>query len=210
MKDAFFFDVDDTLCATGHLHARAFTQAIYELKIDAPKFSYTDYAGYSTEEVFWDLGCDKDQVNIASELKREIFQSTVSEIFSTEGAREILDFLLLKQKIIFAVSNGSFGSVHATLRTTGLLDYFDEVITRERTNKTKPNADPYLLAIKLAQSNPKECLAVEDSETGIQSALAANLTTTLISPDIVAWHDKYPVQVFGNLIQLRESLEAAQ
>jgi phosphoglycolate phosphatase-like HAD superfamily hydrolase len=49
MKKAFFFDVDDTLCATGDLHAQAFAQAIQQLKIDAPKFSYTDYAGLRTE-----------------------------------------------------------------------------------------------------------------------------------------------------------------
>lgn len=210
MREAFFFDVDDTLCTTGHLHARAFTQVIQQLKIDAPKFSYMDYAGFSTEEVFQDLGCPKDQINIASELKREIFRSSAGEILPTEGAREILDFLLLKKRKIFAVSTGSFGSVQATLRTTELIDYFDEIITLERTNKTKPHPDPYLLAITLSGSNPKNCLAVEDSETGIQSALSAKITTTLISRNSAAWHSKYPVQVFMNLIHLKESLEAAQ
>jgi HAD superfamily hydrolase (TIGR01509 family) len=207
MKKAFFFDVDDTLCATGHLHARAFAKAIKQLKIDAPKFLYTDYAGLRTEEVFRYLGCKEDQVNVASKLKREIFRSSVSNIHPTEGAREVLDFLLLKRKKIFAVSTGSFGSVEATLRTAGLLDCFEEVITVERTNKTKPHPDPYLLAIKLSQCNPTECLAVEDSETGIQSALAAKLTTALIRRDSPAWIDKYPIQEFRNLIQLRESLD---
>jgi len=210
MKEAFFFDVDDTLCSTGDLHARAFNQAIQLLKIDAPKFSYTDYAGFRTEEVFQDLGCDTDQVNIASELKREIFRSSRSEILPTEGAREILDFLLSKKKKIFAVSTGSFGSVEATLRTTELIDCFDEIITLERTNRTKPHPDPYLLAIKISNCNPNECLAVEDSETGIQSALSAKLTTTLISKNLATWHGKYPVQVFMNLIHLKQSLEAFQ
>ena len=98
MKQAFFFDVDDTLCATGPLHAQAFNQALFQLGIQRPNFLYSDYEGLSTEKVFEVLIGDDKKVKVASQLKREIFRASVSLVAQTEGAEEILEFLSQKEK----------------------------------------------------------------------------------------------------------------
>ena len=54
----------------------------------------------------------------------------------------------------------------------------------------KPNPDPFILAAKKLQVNPKLCWAVEDSEAGIKSAIASGckvwkLTNTLTTNENV-------------------------
>lgn len=207
MKQAFFFDVDDTLCATGPLHAQAFKQAFFQLGIELPNFLYSEYEGLSTEKVFKVLIGDDEKVKVASQLKREIFRASVRLVTQTEGAGEILEFLSQQERKIIAVSSGSFGSVRATLEAAKLLDYFDEIITCESTSKTKPHPDPYLLSIALSKYDPIDCIAIEDSESGIRSALGANLETYLIKRHAPAWAMKYEVKRFESLKALKDYLE---
>jgi beta-phosphoglucomutase-like phosphatase (HAD superfamily) len=47
-----------------------------------------------------------------------------------------------------------------------------------------------------------ECLAVEDSETGAKSALAAGLEVALISPELSDWTRSYEIQHYQTLEQL--------
>jgi beta-phosphoglucomutase len=207
MKQAFLFDVDDTLCATGPLHAQAFKQALFQLGIDVPKFLYSDYEGLSTEKVFKVLIGDDKKVQVASQLKREIFRASIGRVEQTEGANEILEFLSQRKRKIIAISSGSSGSVRATLVATKLLKYFDEIITCESTSSTKPQPDPYLLSITLSKYDAIDCIAIEDSESGIRSALGANLETVLIKQDSPAWAEKYEIRRFETLRVFKGYLE---
>jgi HAD superfamily hydrolase (TIGR01509 family) len=50
--------------------------------------------------------------------------------------------------------------------------------------QTKPNPDPYLLAAELLGVDPVRCVALEDSETGASSAVAAGCLTVVV-PSLV-------------------------
>lgn len=54
---------------------------------------------------------------------------------------------------------------------------FDAVITGEVVSKGKPDPEPYLVAAAALNVNPRECVAIEDSPTGIRSAEAAGVPT---------------------------------
>lgn len=58
---------------------------------------------------------------------------------------------------------------------TSLLPYFFFVLTLEDYRFSKPHPDPYLTALRTYGLNPEETLAVEDSERGVRSAVAAGL-----------------------------------
>ena len=59
------------------------------------------------------------------------------------------------------------------LKLYGLADYFDAVASGDEVEKPKPQPDVYLLAAKRLGVNPENCLAVEDSVTGMRAAVAA-------------------------------------
>jgi HAD superfamily hydrolase (TIGR01509 family) len=50
---------------------------------------------------------------------------------------------------------------------------FDCVVTGEVVADGKPHPEPYLAAARLLGLEPGECIAIEDSPTGVRSALAA-------------------------------------
>lgn len=50
---------------------------------------------------------------------------------------------------------------------------FDAVVAGDDVAQSKPHPDPYLRAASLLGLEPRDCLAIEDSPTGVQSAVAA-------------------------------------
>jgi HAD superfamily hydrolase (TIGR01509 family) len=60
-------------------------------------------------------------------------------------------------------------------RASGLLKYFDFVLTGSDYTRVKPHPEPYLKAVERSGFSPEECLAVEDSERGLAAARAAGI-----------------------------------
>jgi HAD superfamily hydrolase (TIGR01509 family) len=57
---------------------------------------------------------------------------------------------------------------------------FDTVVVGDDVERGKPHPDPYLLAADRLGVDPRDCLAVEDSPTGVASALAAGCTVLAV------------------------------
>ncbi len=67
---------------------------------------------------------------------------------------------------------------------TGLLPFFDFILTREDYVLSKPDPEPYRLAMERSGCRPEECLVVEDSERGLQAALAAGIRCIVVPNDL--------------------------
>jgi HAD superfamily hydrolase (TIGR01509 family) len=71
-------------------------------------------------------------------------------------------------------SNSPRHRVEAAFRVAGLTPFFgDRIITFEDVAHPKPAPDVYLEAARRAEVHPRACLAIEDSEAGVASAVAA-------------------------------------
>ncbi len=71
------------------------------------------------------------------------------------------------------------------LTATFLINYFKILTTGDEVEHSKPAPDIYLLAAKRLGFPPQECLALEDSPTGIKAAKSAGMTAFMV-PDMVA------------------------
>ncbi len=73
------------------------------------------------------------------------------------------------------------------LRLAGLAKYFSHITSGDEVTNGKPAPEIYLLAAQRLHINPQRCLAFEDSNNGVKSAIAANMTTLqiidLVEPD---------------------------
>ncbi len=63
---------------------------------------------------------------------------------------------------------------------SGLLPFFDFVLTQEDYARSKPDPEPYLTAVNRYGLDAGTCLVVEDSERGLCSALAAGLRCVVV------------------------------
>lgn len=57
---------------------------------------------------------------------------------------------------------------------------FDVIVAGDDVLNSKPHPDPYLTAARLLDCDPADCLALEDSPTGVRSALAAGCRVVAI------------------------------
>ncbi len=74
---------------------------------------------------------------------------------------------------------------------------FDAVITGDMVPQGKPHPDPYVIAARTLGVDVTECIAIEDSPTGITSAMAAGARTIAIQAII-------PVQPRPHLSRIQE------
>jgi len=73
---------------------------------------------------------------------------------------------------------------------TGLSEYFrHHLYSAYDVNSWKPEPDLFLHAANQLELQPSECLVVEDSEVGVDGAIAANMKAVLYDPKGV--HDDY-------------------
>ena len=77
---------------------------------------------------------------------------------------------------------------HALRRLTnaGILRFFRFVLGGDQISKSKPDPDIYLTACQRIGEHPAECLALEDSDTGVRSAFEAGLNVLQV-PDSATW-----------------------
>jgi HAD superfamily hydrolase (TIGR01509 family) len=100
------------------------------------------------------------------------------------GAVELLDALRAAEYPMAIVTSSSRRTADAHLRLAGIHDRFDAILTRDDVVRGKPSPDLYLLAASRFGVTPETCVAVEDSNHGVASALAAGAITIMV-PDMV-------------------------
>jgi HAD superfamily hydrolase (TIGR01509 family) len=100
------------------------------------------------------------------------------------GVPELLRELKAR-RIPMAVATSS-RAPHALghLGTAGLLEMFHAVVTRDDVVHPKPHPEPYLTAARLLGVKPEDCLAIEDSHSGVRAAHGAGMQTVMV-PDLV-------------------------
>ncbi len=59
-------------------------------------------------------------------------------------------------------------------------DYFDGIVTGDDITRNKPDPDIYLLAAQRLGIPPADCLALEDTPPGVQSAASAGMTVVAV------------------------------
>ncbi len=119
--------------------------------------------------------------NRRAELMRQHIQKNGLELKA--GVTEILDFL--KQKgIITAIATATDSErTGKYLKSVGLFEKFDKIVCANEVKIGKPEPYIYLYACEQLELKPCECLAVEDSPNGVQSAGSAGIKTIFV-PDL--------------------------
>jgi HAD superfamily hydrolase (TIGR01509 family) len=87
------------------------------------------------------------------------------------GARELLAEVAAAGVPYALVTGSQRPFTEAVLASTGFR--FPATVTADDVSRTKPDPEPYLLAAKLLDADPGQCVALEDSPNGIASATGA-------------------------------------
>jgi HAD superfamily hydrolase (TIGR01509 family) len=107
-------------------------------------------------------------------LLEEMFQSDLQIV---TGVVTVLRELENRGLTFSVASNSPKARVALALQLTNITGHFASISTFEDVDNGKPAPDVYLRAVAVSGFTPEQCVAVEDSTTGVKSAVAANLKT---------------------------------
>lgn len=124
-----------------------------------------------------------EPTEIIEELLRRVIVQVEEHIPWRPGARELLE-QLRSAGIPSALVTMSWRSLAEAVVGNLPEGTFEAVVTGDEVSRGKPDPEPYLVAARLLGVAPAECIAIEDSPTGVRSAVSAGVPTLAV-PHIV-------------------------
>ncbi|MFF5936238.1 HAD family hydrolase [Streptomyces sp. NPDC012508] len=115
---------------------------------------------------------DAPAAELAAELSADFAGRLAVAAAPRPGALRLLA-ALRESRVPTALVSASPRAVVAQVASTLDGHRFDALFGAEDTARTKPEPDPYLAAAVALGAEPGRCVAVEDSPTGVASAVAA-------------------------------------
>ncbi len=186
---AAIFDMDGLLLDTERVCMKIFKQACEVRNVPFLQDVYLSIIGRNAagiEQVICEgYGPELDYPSLNAEWRQRYDAVVMHQAIPVKvGVVELLEWLK-KNHIPIAVATSTRKEVAETkLRLAGLSQYFDVVTTGCEVKHGKPDPEIYLLAASRLGVEPQYCLAFEDSNNGVRSAVAANMVTYQI-PDLV-------------------------
>jgi HAD superfamily hydrolase (TIGR01509 family) len=184
-KRHFLFDLDGTLVDSNEFHGLAFREVLERSAPDRlADFDYETVKGRATRAVFEGFGFeDEAQINELTAAKQKAYSSAIGRngLPLIRGAREILDFLTLLGRKLHIVSAGSRRSVEEALRAAKIRHYFLSVTTSDDVTRSKPDPEIYRKCLEANNALAGDCLAIEDSDSGIAASTGAGIDSVMIN-----------------------------
>jgi HAD superfamily hydrolase (TIGR01509 family) len=125
------------------------------------------------------MGIDVAPGQIVEELLDFVVAEVRREVPWRPGARELL-MSLREAGVSCALVTMSYVRLVEPVVAALPPGTFDAVVTGDAVDYGKPHPEPYLTAARLLDVLASECLAIEDSETGTRSAVAAGCTVLCV------------------------------
>lgn len=177
---AVFWDMDGTLVDSEPLHEAALIAALHSVGIAAPPDLHERVLGIAAWPVYEML---RDEFGLDLPFddwivrKYDHYLPMAETLKPRPGAIEIFDELRALGVAQAVVSNSDRLVVDANLRMVGLFYPGMKTVSRNDVREGKPHAEPFLRAAWLADVDPADAVAVDDSVTGVTAGLAAGMRT---------------------------------
>jgi len=191
---AIVFDFDGVIANSEPLHFRSFQQVLAADGVELTEREYYDrYLGFDDVGAFRTIAADRgrpwNERHIADlvakkALTMEALERDVSVLFP--GAADAIRRAAAAVPI--AIASGAIGpEIRRVLAREQLTHLFTAIVAAEDTANSKPAPDPYLRAVSLLREaldgdlDARDCIALEDSRWGLDSARAAGLKTVAVA-----------------------------
>lgn len=210
---AIVFDFDGVLANSEPLHLRALQDVLQEagITVDRDEY-YARYLGYDDVGAIRTIGVDRgrdwsdEQVAAIVARKSIVFDALLSsnDVLYPEARRCVER---LGARFPLGIASGALRhEIEAILRNGGLDGRFRFIVASGDTAVGKPAPDPYARAAALHGIPPVQCLAIEDSRWGIESALGAGMRCVAITQSYPAHELAAADAVIASLDEFTEEM----
>lgn len=204
----FIFDLDGVIVDTAKYHFLAWKKLANDLGIDFTEEENEQLKGVSRvkslEKILaWgNKTLSEKDFNAQMAKKNEDYLSHIAKMDESEilpDVPKVLNFLSENNQPI------SLGSASKNARTilerVNLKEQFNAIVDGNDVTKAKPDPEVFLIAAKLLNVAPENCIVFEDSVAGVEAANVANMISIGIGSKDVLGHAKY---VFNDFTEISE------
>lgn len=176
--DAILFDCDGTLVESAPAWHLAITNALHPHSAPMPRDWYFERLGLSPASLMDDYEAAIGALNISRE---EFFTRCTTGYSDAAHALEEVAIVAdvareWQGKVPMAVvTNAQRVAVNGALTATGLIGYFNHIVSIEDVKRGKPEPDIYLKAAEHFNITPARCIVLEDSYEGLTAAKRAGM-----------------------------------
>jgi HAD superfamily hydrolase (TIGR01509 family) len=176
--EAVVFDLDGLLIDSERVWDEARRQFVVERGGRWHDRAQREMMGMSSPEwsryVHDELGVDLPPRRISEEVVRRLEDLYRDHLPLMPGAREAVERLAARWPLALA-SSSNRELIDLVLGISGLASHFRATVSSEEVERGKPAPDVYLEAARRLSVAPSRCVAIEDSQNGILSAVAAGI-----------------------------------
>lgn len=193
MIKAVIFDMDGLMIDTEPIQSQAFANVLrsYGKEPVINSNGLVHEVGVRGDKNFRTM---KKKYDIDEEIstlrkKRRIAYETLLEngVSPLPGLFNLLK-ILKQKKIPLAIASGSpMKHIMIILEYIKIVDYFDVIISGEDVKEGKPNPECFIKASQQLKISYKECLVIEDAESGVNGAKKIGMKVIAI-PSIYTQH----------------------
>ena len=178
---AIIFDFDGVIADSEPLHEMAVAEAVRTMGMDITQEAFaTKYVGHGDVNCFGGIArahgreLSEGEIERLKELKLAALIRLVGERPPAAQPGVIELIRSAAGRVPVAVCSGSrMAEVEPILELLGVLGCMKVVVTADDVVVTKPDPAPYVLAAERLGVEACQCVAIEDTPTGIRSAVGA-------------------------------------
>ena len=177
---AYIFDIDGTLTDNMHFHHEAWMRFIKlkKLGIDAATFERNYHKGTLIEVMarfFPTLKTEEELRQVGNE-KEALYSNTYGQFLKPlPGLHLFLKQLKQKNIPVGLATMGDQNNLEMTLKQLEITSYFHSTTGGDQVKQGKPHPEIFLRAAEKIGVDPQDCLAFEDTQSGITAAQAAGM-----------------------------------
>jgi len=207
-KKGFIFDLDGVIVDTAKYHYLAWKELANSLGIDFTEKENEQLKGVSRvrslEKILsWgNKTLPQDEFTRLMATKNDEYLSYINKMNESELLPEVKDRLTFIKNKKQGIALGSASkNARYIIEKVDVKDMFDAVVDGTDVSKAKPDPEVFLIAAKLLNIEPENCIVFEDSVAGVQAANTSKMISIGIGSEEVLGEADY---VFKDFTEISE------
>lgn len=173
------FDMDGVIIDSEVIYIDFFQKVLQDFDVEISEEDLFSLAGLSQQKTdeFLKSKLHRKPEEVYSLMKKYIDDDKINySSIVMDGFYPLLKELKRKNFEIALASSSPKKTINNVLEELDIKDEFDAVISGEDFKESKPNPEIYIKTCEILGIRPKDAIAIEDSDYGIDSAKNAGLT----------------------------------
>ncbi|HIQ98666.1 MAG TPA: HAD family phosphatase [Candidatus Scybalocola faecavium] len=180
MITSILFDMDGVLIDSQPMHYEADVETLKHFGVCVTVKDVEKYAGTTNSDRYTRFKKDyhmDDSVEAMVAFREQCIMDMIRsrDISAIDGIRELLKDIRCHHLKTAVASSSSYDLIYAVLDKLSIRDCFDQVVSGEDLENSKPAPDIFLKTAHQLESDPEECVVIEDSGNGVLAGIRAGM-----------------------------------